>query len=553
LPHRAGLPHHPFSPPIDDKVNAAPHLSLNITQTIMTLARKKLPIGIQTLSEIILEGHYYVDKTGLAQQLIASGKYYFLSRPRRFGKSLFLDTLKEIFEGNQALFTGLLIHDQWNWSERFPVIRLSFGSGVLKTPDDLTGVIHRQLEDHERKFNLPARYSDNRNRFADLIARSHEQTGQRVVLLVDEYDKPMLDNIDQSDIAIAMREGLKDIYSIIKDMDAHVRFAFLTGVSKFNKVSLFSGLNNLKDITLNPTFSAICGYTESDVDDVFAPELPGLDRDAIRRWYNGYNWRGTAVYNPFDLLLLFDNREFHPWWFESGTPTFLIKLMAKHGFFTPDLAALNTGDELISTFDVGNISPEALLFQSGYLTIHHVEQLPSGTWNYTLGYPNREVQASLNTWLLTSYTDDLRKSNQHRTQLEKLLRSKDTNGMKMLFHAFFASIPHQWYDNNPISRYEGYYASVFYSYFAALGYELRVEDATSHGRIDLAVILPESIYLFEFKVVELFPQGFALRQLKDKAYADKYRALGLPIYLIGVEFSRDARNVVGFDVEMLPP
>jgi hypothetical protein len=509
--------------------------------------RKKLPIGIQTLSKIIEGGHYYVDKTGLALQLINSGQYYFLSRPRRFGKSLFLDTLKEIFEGNQPLFTGLQIHDKWDWSTHFPVIRISFGGGVLKNRESLEQVLHQQLGKHERQFDLPARYSDSRSRFTDLIERTHEQAGQRVVLLIDEYDKPILDNITDTPAATDMREGLKDFYSVIKDMDAHVRFALLTGVSKFSKVSLFSGLNNLNDITLDVKYSSLCGYTDTDIDTVFAPELPGLDRAEIKRWYNGYNWRGQAVYNPFDLLLLFEKREFRPWWFETGTPTFLIKLMAAQGFFTPELAALHTAEDLISTFDVDDISAEALLFQTGYLTIRETETSPAGNINYTLCYPNREVEASLNIALLSCYTENARKSGQHRQQLEKLLLAHDIEGMKTLFQAFFASIPHQWYDNNPISRYEGYYASVFYSYFAALGYDCRVEDATNHGRIDMAVLLPGRIYLFEFKVVELVPEGRALQQLQDKGYANKYRSHGLPMTLIGVEFSREARNVVGFD------
>ena len=515
----------------------------------MTLPRKKLPIGIQTLSKIILGGHYYVDKTGLALEMIHGGQYYFLSRPRRFGKSLLLDTLKEIFEGNQALFKGLQIYDQWDWSQHFPVIRINFAGANLKDPEDLARLLHQQLEDHERQFDLPARYPDNRSRFGDLMLRLHQKTGQKVVVLVDEYDKPILDRIENKAIAQAMREDLKDLYSVIKGQDEHIRFVFLTGVSKFSKVSLFSGLNNLNDITLDAKYSALCGYTDSDIDALFAPELPGLDRTEIKRWYNGYNWRGQAVYNPFDLLLLFDKREFRPWWFETGTPTFLIKLMAKCDFFTPDLARLRTGEELIASFDVDQITPEALLFQTGYMTIHHEQRLPSGNIRYTLGYPNHEVETSLNASLLSTYTDSASKSYQQRVRLEELLLEHDIAAMRTLFQSFFASIPHQWYDNNPISRYEGYYASVFYSYFAALGYDCRVEDATNHGRIDMAVLLPERIYLFEFKVVELVPDGRALQQLQDKAYADKYLSHKLPVSLIGVEFSRETRNVVGFDFE----
>ncbi len=515
------------------------------------LPRQKLPIGIQTFAKIREGGFYYVDKTAFARRLAESAGYFFLSRPRRFGKSLFLDTLKELFEGNEPLFHGLEVHPHWDWTQRHPVIHISFGGGVLQNRDDLAAMLAQQLEIHERQFALPARYQENRSRFTDLIIRLYQQTGQRVVVLVDEYDKPILDTIDQPAIAQTLREELRNIYSVIKDQDAHIRFAMLTGVSKFAKVSLFSGLNNLRDITLDPSYSALCGYTEADLEHIFAAELPGLDRTQIRRWYNGYNWTGQAVYNPFDVLLLFENRKFRPWWFETGTPGFLVKLMVQRGFFTPDLTAMHSDEELISTFDIDHISTEALLFQTGYLTILQENELPGGTLRYTLGYPNREVEVALNTSLLAVYAEDVSKSYQHRSRLLDLLLANDLPAMRELFQAFFASIPHFWYDNNPIAQYEGYYANVFYSSFAALGFELRVEDATNHGRIDMTLKLPNHIYLLECKVMEMLPKGKAMQQLKDKNYADKYRASGLPISLIGVEFSREARNIVGFDVEYL--
>ena len=274
------------------------------------MPRKKLPIGIQTFARIREDNHYYVDKTPFALRLIEQGSYFFLSRPRRFGKSLFLDTLKELFEGNAALFKGLYAENRWDWSVAYPVLRFSFGGGVLGSLEDLKQSLHEQLTHHESRFGMSAAFPDARSRFKSLIRQLHETSGQRVVILVDEYDKPILDRIEQPEIARDLREGLKDFYSVIKDSDAHVRFAFLTGVSKFSKVSLFSGLNNLQDISVDARFSAICGYTETDVDTVFAEELEGLDREAIRHWYNGYNWLGESVYNPFDLLLLFDRREF---------------------------------------------------------------------------------------------------------------------------------------------------------------------------------------------------------------------------------------------------
>ncbi|CAK0764385.1 ATP-binding protein [Gammaproteobacteria bacterium] len=517
------------------------------------MTRRKLPIGIQTFAKIISGDYYYVDKTALALRLAQESGYFFLSRPRRFGKSLLLDTLAELFAGNEPLFRGLHAHDQWDWNKHYPLIRISFAEGVLSGPEALDRRIREIFHHEQQRLGVTCENQSIPGIFSELIESAAQTHGERVVILVDEYDKPILDNLADPGIARAMRDGLRNLYSVIKGQDAHIRFAFLTGVSKFSKVSLFSGLNNLNDITLDAAYSAICGYTETDLERVFAPELPGLDREDIRIWYNGYHWLGEAVYNPFDILLLFDKRTFHPWWFETGTPTFLVDLLAKIGFFTPNLARLRTGPELLSTFDVDHIAPEALLFQTGYLTIHKAEELIRGHWVYTLGYPNREVESSLNTSLLATYTANPSTSASHRLALMDLLLAHDIAGLKTLFQAFYASIPNDWYRNNPLARYEGYYASVFYSYFAALGLDIILEDVTQRGRIDMTVRFNGRIYLFEFKVVEISPEGRALRQLQDRGYADKYRAEGCPIHLIGVEFSREDRNIVGFEVETLEP
>ncbi|MDO9570060.1 MAG: ATP-binding protein [Hydrogenophaga sp.] len=522
----------------------------------MTAVKQKLPIGIQGFAKLREEGCYYVDKTPYAMRLIEEGSHYFLSRPRRFGKSLFLDTLKELFEGHAELFKGLAAETQWDWTKKYPVIRISFSDGVLQNRAELDRRIVDILRVNrlDLGLTLPADVAETDviSSLADLLRQAHRSTGQRAVVLIDEYDKPILDNITDTTAATAMREGLKNLYSVLKDADAHLKFVFLTGVSKFSKVSLFSGLNNLQDITLTPEYSALCGYTDADVDTVFAPELPGLDREHIRNWYNGYNWLGTSVYNPFDLLLLFRNRKFKPYWFETGTPTFLIQLLAERQFFTPNLSQVVAHEKLLSTFDVDNIPVEALMFQAGYLTIDSVWEIP-GQMELTLKYPNLEVQASLNDSLLQHLSGGLAIPGPHISRLYRLLAARDFAGLKNLFHAFFASIPNDWYRKNQISQFEGYYASIFYSYFAALGLDIRLEDTTNHGRIDMAVLFNNEVLLFEFKVVELTPQGQALQQIKDKGYADKYRARGEPIHLIGVEFSRDSRNVVGFEVEALTP
>ena len=513
------------------------------------MTRRRLPIGIQTFREVREEDCYYVDKTPYLERLLREGKHYFLSRPRRFGKSLFLDTLKEFFEGNQALFSGLHIHDRHDWSKRHPVVRLSFGGGNFKDPDLLEANVMEQLAAAERRSGVGSEYLTAAGRFAGLLEALHGHTGRRVAVLVDEYDKPILDGlVDAPEVARANRDYLRGLYGVIKDSDAHVRFTFLTGVSKFSKVSVFSVLNNLTDLTLDRRYSSICGYTERDLDTVFAPELVGLDRERVREWYNGYRWRGAEkVYNPYDVLLLLDTREFAAHWFETGTPAFLVDTLLERRVASVSLDTMMSTGDLLAAFDVGKIGTEALLFQTGYLTITGEEEL-GGEALYRLGYPNREVRQSLNRVLLRHLVQDAERQTANSIRLARLLGAHDCAGLEELFHAFFASIPYEWHTSNDIANYEGYYASVFYSYFAALGYEIAVEESSSHGRLDMAVRTGGHVYLFEFKVAEMSPPGSALAQLQERDYAAKYRGNGEPIHLIGVEFSRRTRNVTAFEV-----
>ncbi len=512
------------------------------------MQRRRLPIGIQTFREVREDDCYYVDKTPHIQRLLDGGKHYFLSRPRRFGKSLFLDTLKEFFEGSEELFEGLAIHGTgWDWSMRHPVVRLDFSSGSFASVDDLHAEVADQLDVIAAEAGIELAGCTAPIRLRQLIRELRGRTGQRVVVLVDEYDKPILDALESPDVARANRDYLRGLYSTLKSSDAHVRLSFITGVSKFSKVSVFSGLNNLTDITLDPQFSDLCGYTEADLDAVFTPELPGLDREAIREWYNGYSWLGEEkVYNPFDILLLFRNREFKAHWFETGSPTFLVDTLFRRRVRSLDLDGTLTSGELLSTFDVDEIAPEALLFQTGYLTIREREDL-AGEFLYRLGYPNREVRQSLNRSLLRRLGQDGAEQTANSVRLYRLLEAGDVPGMEALFHAFYASIPHQWYANNDIADYEGFYASVFYSYFAGLGLDVAVEESTSRGRLDMAVRFEGRVYVFEFKVVEQAGEGTAMAQLVERGYADKYRAPGVPVHLVGVEFSSASRNVVTFE------
>ncbi len=335
--------------------------------------RRRLPTGIQTFREMREDGCYYVDKTGYALRLAEEGKHFFLSRPRRFGKSLFVDTLKELFEGSEALFRGLAVHDRWDWRARHSVVRLSFAQGNYKDLGYLHRTVTRQLANAERRAATRDRHhlADAPDRFAELVETLHESTGRRVAVLVDEYDKPILDALGDRQLAVDNRDYLRGLYGAIKDCDAHIRFSFLTGISKFSKLDLFSAANMFTDLTLDADFSVVCGYTDADLDTVFAPELAGLDRDEIRRWYDGYGWRGRErVYNPYDVLLLFRQREFDDYWYQTGTPKVLADAVADRGLGeVAACLAREISANSLAAFDVDEIGTAALLFQTGYLTI----------------------------------------------------------------------------------------------------------------------------------------------------------------------------------------
>ena len=510
------------------------------------MARRRLPIGIQSFRNLRQRNCYYVDKTAFIKRLVDEGTHYFLSRPRRFGKSLFLDTLKELFEGNEALFEGLRVHAGWTWGEPNPVVRLDFAGGDFKEPGYAQTNVLAQLEGAAEAAGVEARYDTAPERFRHLLTSLHKRTGRRVVVLVDEYDKPILDALQTPPVARANRDFLRGVYGVIKSSDAHVRFTFVTGVSKFSKVSLFSELNNLIDLTLEPVYSSICGYTERDLDTVFAPELKGIDRKQVRDWYNGYGWLGEErVYNPFDVLLLLRRRTFDAHWFETGSPAFLVETLFKRRVSSVSLEQMAGTERLLSAFDVDHMSTEALLFQTGYLTITEVKR--GRRTVYRLGYPNREVRQSLNDVLLRNLVRDDDRQTANSTRLEDLLEAADCAGLQELFQAFFASIPYEWHTNNDIARYEGYYASVFYSYFAALGYDIVVEESSAAGRLDMAVRTGRHVYLFEFKVTEQAGPGAALAQLRERGYAAKYRGRDKTIHLIGVEFSRKTRTLTAFE------
>ncbi len=510
---------------------------------------KKLPIGIQTFSKIIERNFAYVDKTEIALRLIEKESYYFLSRPRRFGKSLFLDTLKDIFEGKKHLFEGLYIYDKWDWEDKYPVLRISLGSGGGKTKDELNRHLKWYLEDVEDDLNIKCPKDIPANEcFKFLVKKAYEQTGKKVVILIDEYDKPILDNITNKKVATIMRDEMKSFYSVIKDSDSYIQFVFITGVSKFSKMNLFSGLNNLEDITLNADYGSICGYTHHDLLTVFAEHLQGADMEKVKSWYNGYNYFGDKVYNPFDILLFISNRfEFRNYWWSTGNPSFLIDMLKTGEYYIPDIEHFEATDEIMDSFDVDKIELVALLWQTGYLTIKEKNATVFGM-KYQLITPNKEVQTSLNSLFISYLTEQTGSKLRFQENLYNMLASADLDGLEKALFSLFASIPYNNFTNSRLPEYEGSYASVVYAYIASLGLEIIPEDITNLGKMDLTVKLPDGkIYIIEFKLSEK-ATGNALRQIKEKRYYEKYQNQG-DIYLVGIEFSRVERNIVGFEWE----
>jgi hypothetical protein len=477
--------------------------------------------------------------------LASNYEYCFLSRPRRFGKSLFLDTLQEIFEGNRKLFKGLYIYDKWDWREKYPVIKISFTGN--RDIEGLKQSIFKNLDFAQKKLGIDCQLSyDYATCFSDLIQKTYEKYQKRVVILIDEYDKPILDNLDQIEIAKESREILKILYTQIKDNDRYIKFAFLTGVSKFSKASIFSGLNNLRDISLLPKFGTICGYTQKNIENEFLPYLEGVDLEKLKSWYNGYNFLSNKVYNPFDILLFIDSDFlFKNYWFETGTPSFLIKLFKEGRYNLAEFEELLVEDSLLNSFDIEYISFETVMFQSGYLTIKNIENSGNDIFYY-LTFPNIEIKKSFSDYLLNTLFVDRMKKAKVQYSLYKILKNSDLDQLEKVLKALFASIAYNNFTNNYIQNYEGFYASIIYAYFAGTGVDnVKAEDITNSGRIDLSLFIDDKIYIFEFKV----DNSGALEQIKKKKYYEKYLDKYKEVYLIGVEFNSKERNLIKYEWE----
>jgi hypothetical protein len=446
--------------------------------------------------------------------------------------------------GNRELFQDLYIYDKWNFN-KYPVIKISFG-GDLRSEEAIKNTILSILDDNQQRLEIESKNIDNfAIYFKDMIKNSYQKHKQKVVVLIDEYDKPILDNLDQIEVGLKAKEILKSFYTILKESDEYLKFVFLTGVTKFSKVSIFSGLNNLEDITLYKKYSTICGYTQNDLDTSFSSYLDGADMQKVREWYNGYNFNGESVYNPFDILLFIKNEfTLKNYWLSTGTPSFLIKLLQQNSYFIPRLENLKTDERLIDSFDIENIALETILFQSGYLTIDKIKVNDFEALDYYLKIPNKEVAISFNDMIIRFLTNN-NNPLLIKTDIFRSLRDANLKKFKKTLVSLFASIPYNNYVKNRIANYEGYYASVIYAYIASSGIEIIPEDITNIGRIDLTIKLAQNIFILEFKV----GNDDAIKQIKEKNYHQKYLNEDKDIYLIGINFDEEERNIKYFQWE----
>ena len=505
---------------------------------------RKYPIGIQSFRKIREGSYLYIDKTEIIHRLVQSGQYYFLSRPRRFGKSLLVSTIEELFSGSQELFDGLWIHDRWDWREKHPVIHISFSELPYKEVG-LSEAITRGLDRNSERLGVKVAGDNIKDRFRELIEKASLK-GQ-VVILIDEYDKPIIDFLEDPEMMEANRSIMKSFYSILKDSDAHIRFLLMTGVSQFSRVSVFSDLNNLRNITLSTQYGAIAGITQAELEDNFAPEIAELKKERpdilvqIKDWYNGYAWNiKTSVYNPFSLLNFMIEPEFQNYWFETGTPSFLFKVLKKMDFY--DIETLEMGRlELLSDLNIEKPSPGALLFQTGYLTIKNIS---SDGDIYELGFPNREVKSSFLDGLLSSYRETYPVGSiAHVAKIKTALRNGDVAEMVSQLSSLIGSIP---YDHWNAGK-ESIFTIITFLTFKLAGIDVYTEVHSAKGRCDILAMTDLYIYVLELKLDGTAEQ--ALQQIKDKNYLQPYKADNRKKLAVGIAFSSEKRNAGAYLVE----
>jgi hypothetical protein len=501
----------------------------------------KYPIGIQDFRELREGGYVYVDKTKtLFNILQQGGGYYHLHRPRRFGKSLLLSTMNELYRGNRELFEGLWIDNHWDWEGmQRPVIWLKFSSQGIRTMG-LEAGLDAMLNGEANRLGIQLEKATFDLQFKELIQKASKKN--KVVLLIDEYDKPIIDYLDDPQVAEAHREILKSFYSILKDSDPYLELVFITGVSAFSKVSIFSDLNNLYNLSLVVAARTLLGITQDELEHYFAEPLARVDKAKVRQWYNGYSWGGTEkVYNPFSILSFFQGGgEYSNFWFETGTPTFLIREMKKRAYYFPE--RIEVSQNKINAFDLTRLDPISVLFQTGYLTILKYE--PEDHL-YTLDYPNMEVRQSMEQSLLHEYLEGPIQDPLARVAgLRNALREGDIEGMVRIINALFASMP---YDLWPQQQTERFFHAIIHLTFDLLGTYIRSEVHTANGRCDALVETADRIYALEFKLDKSAAE--ALQQIFDKGYLQPYADSPKQRVAVGMNFSSEERAVVEWESE----
>ena len=508
----------------------------------------KLPIGIQDFESLRKDGYLYVDKTEQIYRLVSEGRYYFLSRPRRFGKSLLISTIKALFQGKRELFKGLAIDqkEDWEWVEH-PVMHLDLNTEKYDSKEKLENLLNDFLVKEEAKYGRQESETSLGLRFQGLIQRAYEKTGQRVVILVDEYDKPMLQAIGNKELQDEYRGTLKGFYGALKSMDGCIKFAMLTGVTKFGKVSVFSDLNNLRDISLDYDYHSICGITEQELLTCFSEQIDALAQrnkltrekciEKLRKMYDGYHFEENSpgIYNPFSVLNTFQTRKFGSYWFETGTPTYLVELLRRHYYDLEEMATSEVTADVLNSIDAESTNPIPVIYQSGYLTIKSYKE---EFQKYVLGFPNEEVAVGFVKYLAPFYLNN--REQRSVFDIEKFTQDVRTGNPEQFLSrlkSLFASAP---YDSVKGDK-ENHFQNMMWVVFKMMGFYSHTEYHTSNGRIDLLLETPQYRYIMEFKLDGTAEE--ALQQIKDKDYPLQFQQDDRQTFIIGVNFSKETRTI----------
>ena len=511
----------------------------------------KYPIGIQDFEDLQRNGYAYVDKTNFVYKLADEGKYYFLSRPRRFGKSLFLSTLEAYFQGKKELFKGLAIYDLETEWKKYPIFHIDLNTANFREKDSLYTVLNDYLTTWESKYGARESEATLALRFKGVIARAAEKEGCGVVILIDEYDKPILQTLRDPELQAEHRAQLKAFYSVLKTQDRYIKFAFLTGVTKFGKVSVFSDLNNLTDISMDHRYISICGMTEKELLTNFKEginELAEANGDTeeatiakLKARYDGYHFEENTVgiYNPFSVLNTLSRLRYKDYWFETGTPTFLVDLLKMHNYRLPDMTKERVSDDVINSVDSLSTNPIPVIYQSGYLTIKGYDERFK---KYLLGFPNKEVEEGFLNFLLPLYTSAGNNSPFLVDEFVLDVESGNPERFMQRMKAFFADTSYQ-----VVGNAELYFQNAMYLVFKIMGFYTQVERPTSDGRIDAIIQTPNYIYVIECKLDRTADE--AIKQIENNGYAEPFLMDKRKLYKIGVSFSSETRGVAEYKIK----